>query len=316
MKIGLIDVDNTGFPNLALMKIARYHTIVEDSVSWYSPFDTYDIVYMSKVFMFTPDYPYPIINADKVVKGGTGYDMYTTLPSYIDRLQPLYSLYPYINTRTAYGFITRGCPNKCKWCVVPKKEGNVHPYMDVEDIAIDCRNNLILMDNNILASDYGITQIEKIVAHGYRVDFNQALDARLVTPSIAQLLSQVRFIDVIRFGCDTPAQIGECENAMRMIDHYHGKPRKYLLYTMIGTDIEEAYHRLSHFRENKHVRIAAQPFRDPNNPNQTIPQWQRDMARWSMRRELYAKCDFKDFSPRKRFTCREYFNEHQLMTAI
>lgn len=314
MKIGLIDVDSTGFPNLALMKIARYHTIVEDSVSWYSPFDTYDIVYMSKVFMFTPDYPYPITNADKIVKGGTGYDIHAALPSYIDNLQPLYSLYPYINNRTAYGFITRGCPNKCGWCIVPKKEGNVHPYMDVEDIAVDGRKNLILMDNNILASSYGIMQIEKIVAHGYRVDFNQALDARLVTPSIAQLLSQVRFIDVIRFGCDTPAQIKECENAMRMIDHYHGKPRKYLLYTMIGPDIEEAYHRLSHFRGQTHVRIAAQPFRDPNNPNQTIPQWQRDMARWSMRRELYAKCDFKEYRPRKGFTCREYFNPKQ--TAI
>lgn len=310
MNIGLIDVDSTGFPNLALMKIARYHTIVGDTVGWYTPFDTYDIVYMSKVFIFTPDYPHPITNTGTIIKGGTGYDMHSTLPPHIDKLQPLYSLYPYIDHRTAYGFITRGCPNKCKWCIVPKKEGNVKPYMDVEDIAIDGRKNLILMDNNILASSYGIMQIEKIVAHGYRVDFNQALDARLVTPSIAQLLSQVRFIDVIRFGCDTPAQIGECEKAMRMIDHYRGTPRKYILYTIIGADINEAYNRLSHFRGNTHVRIAAQPFRDPNNPRQVIPQWQKDMAHWSMRRELWTTCDFKDFSPRKRFVCSKYFTNN------
>lgn len=313
MKIGLIDVDGGKFPNLALMKISAYHKAKGDIVEWANHFfENYDRVYKSKIFNFTPDDATPF--DCEVVKGGTGYDITSKLPKEIDDMHPDYSIYPQVDSKTAYGFITRGCPNKCGWCIVPKKEGNVHPYMDVEDIAVDGRKNLILMDNNILASSYGIMQIEKIVAHGYRVDFNQALDARLVTPSIAQLLSQVRFIDVIRFGCDTPAQIKECENAMRMIDHYHGKPRKYLLYTMIGPDIEEAYHRLSHFRGQTHVRIAAQPFRDPNNPNQTIPQWQRDMARWSMRRELYAKCDFKEYRPRKGFTCREYFNPKQ--TAI
>lgn len=59
--------------------------------------------------------------------------------------------------------------------------------MDVDDIAIDGRTNLILMDNNILASDYGIAQIEKIIERGYKVDFNQAMDARLVTPEIASI---------------------------------------------------------------------------------------------------------------------------------
>lgn len=103
-----------------------------------------------------------------------------------------YSIYPSIDKKTAYGFLTRGCPNCCKWCVVPKKEGKVKPYMDVDDIAIDGRTNLVLMDNNILASDYGLQQIQKIIDRRYRVDFNQALDARLVTPEIGQLLAQVR----------------------------------------------------------------------------------------------------------------------------
>lgn len=70
-----------------------------------------------------------------------------------------------------------------------------------EQIAVEGRNNLILMDNNVLASDYGIGQIEKIVKRKYRVDFNQGLDARLVTPEIAQLLSKVKWIKRIRFGC-------------------------------------------------------------------------------------------------------------------
>ena len=80
MKIGLIDVDavNNGgpkFPNLALMRISAYHKAQGDTVEWWwSDFEHYDIVYMSKVFSdaYSPDVPEPM-NADKVVKGGTGY---------------------------------------------------------------------------------------------------------------------------------------------------------------------------------------------------------------------------------------------------
>lgn len=50
-----------------------------------------------------------------------------------------------------------------------------------------------------------------------------------------------------------------------------------------------------------------QPFRDLNNPHQIIPQWQKDMAHWADRKEIYMSCDFKDFSPRKGFLCKEYF---------
>jgi hypothetical protein len=191
---------------------------------------------------------------------------------------------------------------------VPIKEGIVRPYRDVEEIAVNGRTNLILMDNNVLASDYGLEQIEKIIRNGYRVDFNQALDARLVTDDIAKLLAKVHWMNFIRFGCDTPQQVTECERAMRLIDKYRGKPMRYILFTMIGiTSLQECYERVSYFRSNKCVAIAAQPYRDFNNMAQKIPQWQKDMAHWSMRRELYKVCDFKDFSPRKGFKCKEYF---------
>jgi hypothetical protein len=270
-------------------------------------FGRYDRVYKSKVFNFTPDdyTPYDC----EVVKGGTGYDIHSKLPEEIDCLQPDYSIYPQVDKRTAYGFLTRGCPNKCKWCVVPKKEGGIRPYMDVEEIAIEGRTNLILMDNNVLAIDYALAQIEKIVERGYRVDFNQALDARLITEDIAQLLAKVRWMNVIRLGCDTPQQIIECERAMAMIDEYRGGEMAYLMYTMIGASLKESYERLTHFRERGRVRVVAQPFRDPITPND-IPQWQKDMARWAMRREFYTTCDFKDFKPRKGFRCSEHFNNN------
>ena len=307
MNIGLIAVDSE-YPNLALMKISSWHKAKGDTVEWYNPFDQYDIVYMSKIFSFTPDYQQWMTNVTRIEKGGTGYDLHAKLPEEVEFVTPDYSIYKSIDSKTAYGFLTRGCPNKCKWCVVPRKEGPVHPYMDVDDVAVDGRTNLILMDNNILACDYGLQQIEKIIERGYRVDFNQALDARLVTDDIARLLAKVRWLNQIRFGCDTPKQIEECERAMQMIDLHRGKPASYLMYTMIGSDFDEAFHRLNYWRPFKRVRIVAQPFRDVDNPCQVIPQWQKDMARWAMRREIYASCEFKDFEPRKGFKCSEYFN--------
>lgn len=306
MNVALLAVDSN-YPNLALMKISAYHKSQGDTVEWYNPLDTYDLLYMAKVFSFTPDYAYVIANVrGEVVRGGTGYDVRSSLPGDIDRIQPDYSLYPTVDIRTSYGFLTRGCPNRCRWCVVPQKEGGIRPYMDVDEITLHgARPYAILMDNNVLACDYGLSQLEKIAKRGYHVDFNQALDARLVTEDIARLLAKVRWMKRIRFGCDTPAQIAHCERAIELIRScgYRGE---FFLYCIL-MDFAESYRRISHWRKDKKVIPFAQPYRDIDNPYQRIPQWQKDMAHWVNRKELFAKCSFEDFEPRKGFFCREYF---------
>lgn len=304
-RVGLLSVDSD-YPNLALMKISRYHRLKGDTVEWYNPLDHYDKVYSAKVFSFTPDYGY-YINADSVEFGGTGYDLEKKLPRDIDLIQPDYSIYPQIDSKTAYGFITRGCPNRCKWCVVPNKEGKISPYMDVEEIAIDGRNNLILMDNNVLASDYGITQIEKIVNRKYRVDFNQGLDARLVTPEIAHLLSKVKWIKRIRFGCDTTGQIDDCERAISLLEK-NGFKGEFFFYCILLDDFKESFSRVNHWKKRGgRFYPHCQPYRDVNNSNQVIPQWQKDLASWADKKWIFRTCEFKDFEPRKGFKCKEYF---------
>ena len=175
-KIGIIDVDGQGkkkkwgatvYPNLALCKITAYHKAKGDTVERYDPLFSghCDKVYMSKVFNFTPDFQYPI-DADEIIKGGTGYDLTSQLPQEIDDMQPDYSLYPYVPSDISYGFLTRGCPNKCPWCVVPRKEGKIHPYWDIDRVA-NGRKKVVLMDNNILAAgDYCIEQLQKIIRGG------------------------------------------------------------------------------------------------------------------------------------------------------
>lgn len=303
-RIGLIDVDYTGYPNLALMKIAGYHERIGDDVEWYTHFEHFDKVYISKIFSFTSDW-LEYINADEIERGGSGYDIGKRLDDRIDWSVPLYRIYN-VPDDTAYGFLTRGCPNRCKWCIVPKKEGNISPYMDIEEIAVDGRDRIILMDNNVLASDYGLQQIEKIVRMGIRVDFNQGLDARLVDEGIAKLLAAVRWIKNIRFGCDTEAQIRECEKAVSLIDKY-GYKGEYFFYCILMDDIRESFNRINHWRlRGRRFIPHLQPYRNPVCNNR-VPQWQKDMARWADRRNIFMSCDFMDFEPRKGFKCKEYF---------
>lgn len=329
MKVGLVDVDGhakkkkwgaTIYPNIALCKIARWHRQQGDEVEWASPFFHYDIVYMSKVFNFSPDDLY-VYDADKIIRGGTGYDIASRLPDEIDRTQPDYSIYPNVPRDTAYGFLTRGCPNKCPWCVVPRKEGFIRPYMDVDEIAIEGRHKLVLMDNNILAAgDYAKQQFRKIIERGYRVDFNQALDARLVTEEFAQLLAHMKWLDNnrIRFGCDTHAQIAQCQRAMDLINK-HGFKGQYFLYTMLSDNFRECYERINywwrimqdarHNHQGCYVYAYAQPYRDPDNPHRPIPQWQKDMAGWVNKKAHFVAHSFEEFEPRKGFRCSKYLEQ-------
>ena len=305
MNIGILAVDSN-YPNLALMKISGYHKLKGNQVEWYNPFNHYDKVYMAKIFSFTENYQQWITNADHIEKGGTGYDISKVLPSDIDCMVPDYSLYN-LDDKTAYGFLTRGCPNKCKWCIVPQKEGKIAPYMDIEEIAVNNRKNIILMDNNVLASKYGLQQIEKIIRLKLRVDFNQGLDVRLVTDEVARLLAKVKWIKRIRFGCDTPGQIAECERATALIDKY-GYKGEYFFYCILLNDFKESFERINHWR-NKGSRFLphVQPYRDFNNPRQIVPQWQNDLAGWADKKQVFRSCEFRDFMPRKGFRCGEYF---------
>lgn len=327
MKIGLVDIDGhakkkkwgaTIYPNIALGKIVRWHKMHGDSVEWAVPFFHYDRIYMSKIFNFSPD-DITCYDAGEIVKGGTGYDITGKLPDEIDRVQPDYSIYPRVPKDTAYGFLTRGCPNHCSWCVVPRKEGSIRPYMDIDEIAIEGRKKIVLMDNNILAAgDYAMEQLEKIIARGYRVDFNQALDARLVTDDFARLLAKVKWLDKnrIRFGCDTHKQIEDCERAIAMIDGY-GFTGQYFLYTMLNDNFNECYDRINHwwlrmrhvreYHDGRPVYAYAQPYRDPDNPHRPIPQWQKDMAGWVNKKAHFVAHSFPDFKPRKGFRCDWYF---------
>ena len=299
MNIGLVSVDGFNYPNLALMKISAYHKAQGDNVEW-AMMGKYDKTYMSKIFTFVYEELPGFNDFGEIIKGGTGYNM-DILPEYIDRIYPDYSIYPMF--KAAYGFLTRGCPNKCSWCIVPKKEGNIRPYMDIEEIAGD-RKEVVLMDNNVLASDWGLQQIEKAIKLKLKLDFNQGLDARLIDNEVAQLLSRVKWSPYLRMACDSSSMMEPIRKATELLRKHGCKPERYFIYVLLQ-NLQDSYDRVNFCKELK-LDVHSQPFRT-FTPNQKIPNWQIDMARYTNHKAIYKSIDFKDYQPRIGFKCSEYF---------
>lgn len=265
MKIGLHDAEreylkNKHFPNYALMKISAWHKAQGDEVEWWNPLYKYGRVYSSKIFDFTPVDPYL---PEDAVRGGTGYrdiPMNQELPPEIDNMFPDYSIYPECDY--AIGYITRGCPNNCRWCVVPKKEGNIRPYRAWEELVRKDADKLVLMDNNILACKYGISQLESLIGSGYQIDLNQGMDARLVDEKIAKILSRINWIRFIRFSCDQKTQIEPVKKAISFLGEHGVRPYRIFIYLLVTKDIQDAADRVEALKEYTGINLYAQAERN------------------------------------------------------
>lgn len=269
MKIGLIDVDGHNYPNLPLMKISAWHKSQGDSVEWYQPLFSghLDKVYMSKVFSFTPDYEY-FIDADEVIRGGTGYSIELVdgkeiyhkendndLPPEIEHIYPDYSFYPEMTKDTAYGFLTRGCPRGCGFCHVAPKEGRCS--RKVADLSEFWRGqkNIVLCDPNILACPESMELLEQLAESKARVNFNQGLDIRLINDRNIELLKRIR-LDSIHFAFDRWQDKDLIEPKLRMFaektgyNKDKGRVTVYIL-TNFDTTIEQDLYRIQLCRELK-----------------------------------------------------------------
>lgn len=265
MLVGLHDAEkeylkNKHFPNYALMKISAWHKSRGDDVEWWNPLVKYDRVYSSKVFDFTPTDAYL---PEDTIRGGTGYrdiPMEQKLPTEVDEMFPDYSIYPECDF--AVGYLTRGCPNRCRWCIVPKKEGDIKPYRAWKDIVRTDTDKLVLMDNNILACQYGIEQLKSLIGSGYCIDLNQGMDARLVDDHVAGILSQLKWIRFIRFSCDQKSQIEPVRNAIELLGKHGVKPYRIFIYLLVTADIQDAVERVEALKGYKAVSLYAQAERN------------------------------------------------------
>ena len=284
MKIGLFDADKTNYPNLALMKLSAWHKKRGDSVEWFNPLFPCYKVYVSKVFTYTPSESF----FGNIEYGGSGYSTSKNLPEEIEHICPDYSLY---GIDYSMGFLTRGCPNKCGWCIVPKKEGSIKGHADIEEFTR--HKNVVLMDNNVLAHEHGIKQIEKIAKIGLRVDFNQGLDSRLIDDATAKLLSQVRWLSPIRLACDQDSSMPVIEKAVGLLRKHGATPKAYFCYVLVK-DIPSAHNRVEFLRKLG-VDPFAQPYRDFTT-NQEPSKEQKRFARWVNHKAIFKTVKWENYT--------------------
>lgn len=289
LKIGLIDVDgHNGFPNLALMRISAWHKTHGDNVEWWNGFEHYDRVYMSKVFTFSPDFD-TVIDAAEIVRGGTGYKDYGSLPPEVEATYPDYSIYP--DFKAAIGFLTRGCIRNCPWCIVPRKEGYIRPAATWQEIKRPDSREIIFLDNNVLACDHGLAQIEDMGKNPVWVDFNQGLDARLITRDVARLLAQLHWIRFVRLSCDTDAMLPVIEQATAYMREAGIAKSRFWSY-MLVQDVEDAERRALAL-DKMGVTPFAQPYRDYDGGEPT--QKQKAFARWVNNKAVFRSCKWADY---------------------
>lgn len=252
MNIGLIDVDSHNFPNLALMKISSYHKAKGDNVEWCFPLKHYDRVYQSKVFDSTYSHDIDWMpNADEVILGGTGYGLNNELPSEIEHIYPDYSLYPSLTEETAYGFLSRGCPRHCPFCIVGEKEGLKSMKVADLDEFWNGQKHIKLLDPNILACREHIDLLKQLAESKAYVDFTQGLDIRLTNEQNIDILNQIK-VKQIHFAWDNPKDdLVEKFRAYRTLTTHkpHGYYGSVYVLTNYNTTMEENLYRIYTLRD-------------------------------------------------------------------
>lgn len=297
MKVCLIDVDSK-IPNLALMKASTWHKQHGDEVKLgYDPlFDHPDLCYASKIFDFTPEPEY--LPDCEILRGGPGYSLTARMPfDDYDRIMPDYSLYrdKYPAITYAMGRFTRGCPNRCPWCVVWHLDGNeVRHVADLSDFWSG-QDTVRLLDDNIMADeDEFVSDCGQLHDAGVKVIW-EALDIRLVTERSAGALASVKTGKCIHFAWDGPAQDRHIERGIAVLNEAGIKPYRLMFYVLVGHSTSREYdmHRIMELH-----RMGANPYVMPFDRKDP---YQRHLARWCNNKVIFKSTTFDDYEPWARY---------------
>ena len=245
---GLVHIDtNSKYPNLVLMKLSAWLKSKfqpgtyqidllkpADILNGYNMFvDKYDAIYGACVFSENKELAGEL-ERHGVVVGGSGTGKYEiVLRPDQEHIMPDYSLYGI--TDTAYGFLTRGCPRHCPFCIVSKKEGT--QSVKVADLSEfwNGQKNIILCDPNILACKDHMELLQQLAESKAQTEFNQGLDARMLTEENIGLLKQIK-VKRIHFAWDNPKDKSVPEKLEYFAAHYDIKPksRQIIVYVLIN----------------------------------------------------------------------------------
>lgn len=312
MNIGLIDIDHTGFPNLALMKLSAWHKAQGDQTTlirgdrWLLLSLMFDKMYASAVFTWNREKA-EALTALGVHVGGTGYKQGTKLPPAVHAMRPDYSLY---GIDYGMGFLSRGCIRDCAFCGVPAEEGL--PWLDqtiAQMLNPSGRRFLVLMDNEFFWNvKWAIAQMETFTRE--QIDWcpSQGLDIRCTTPALCETLAASPFWNLhrsrrqITFAFDNANIEKRYRQGVEMLLCSGIKAWQLQSFVLVGFD--EAARKPRPLHSDDHRRIAVireygiDPFvmvyRNDQSGQAIADQESRNFARWVNRR-LYKSFPFEDY---------------------
>ena len=254
----------TRYPPLGLLKLASMHKEEGDQVAFVRglehPEFRPEIVYVTSLFTYawkhvhdTVAYYKALYPEAKIVLGGIyatlmpeharlsgANEVRTGLVAEAEGYRPDYSLVP--GWDSSIMFSMRGCIRKCAFCAVPRLEGKTNgKARGIRDLIEPGHKKAILWDNNVLGVPNWSDVVDELKAAGVSVDFNQGLDARLITDQIARKLREVR-VNPIRLANDIPSERNAVESAIESLHAAGFSRRRIIVYTLYNfTDTPEQF---------------------------------------------------------------------------
>lgn len=311
MRIGLIDVDRTGFPNVALMKLSAYYkaqgheTVLFRDDRWLLAAASTDKLYASCVFTWNRDKAEMLAGIGAEI-GGSGVNLKRDLPRDVEAMLPDYGLY---GLDYGVGYLMRGCiwtEETCPWCIVPTKEGKPREVATIDDLlnreSQRRRPFIVLLDNEFFWREkWAIEKLEEFTTRGIDFSPSQGLDIRVVTPALCAALAASPFWNVkrsrrqITFAFDKPSIEGRFRRGVEMLFAAGIKAWQLQSFVLVGKDstLEQDMVRLRIIRDygiDPFVMVYRDPFSGQASRDQTL----RNLARWVNRR-LYKVCEFDDY---------------------
>jgi len=279
MNIRLTQIDGA-LPNLALMKLAAWHRDNGDTVTLTRHLERdmfepdYHKVYGSSIFdfsrqrldRFTQAWPGAIV-------GGTGTGNHKTVESITGQYAGIdYSGYP--DFHESIGFTQRGCRLKCKFCVVPAKEGKPKSTAKISEIwrGSPYPKKLHILDNDFFGNPDWRARITEIRDGDFRVCISQGINVRLIDAESAAALATIQYRDTKfqrRRLYTAWDNIGDERIFFAGVDTLRaaGIPATDLMtYMLIGYDPLETWPRIWH-RFNAMVARGIKPYPMVYNPN-------------------------------------------------
>ena len=152
-----------------------------------------------------------------------------------ENLLPDYSLVPEWNKSIAGSivFASRGCIRSCGYCAVPQLEGSLcATRKSIRDLIWPGHKRVIFFDNNFFANPWWKNILKEIKELDLRVDFNQGLDARLLSKEVVMRISQLKIDRFVRLSYDYKQMKPYVREAIKLLKSHGSNGRNILVYAL------------------------------------------------------------------------------------